>query len=149
MQININKTYLDQFFMKYDLDNNNVIDFEEFQKVIEDISQKPELLPIFKKYAGSTRPVLNMTNDKDLIMCFEELQLFFKNEQKQISMDGELEELLLILRNADSGVDLMEMIKKNPILEKKNVSFLEFTSIIFSMTNSILDPHKAEIYQVF
>ena len=135
--------------MKYDIDNNNVIDFEEFQRVIEDISHKPELLPIFKKYAESTLPALTKKNDKDLMMCFEELQLFFKNEQKQISMGEELEELLLILRNADSGVDVMEMIKKQPISEKKNVSFLEFASIVFSMTNSIFDPQKAEIYQVF
>lgn len=133
--------------MKYDLDNNHVIDFEEFQKVIEDISYKPELLPIFKKYAGSTRSGVNNKIEKEL-MCFEELQLFFKTEQKQISMGEELEGLLLILRNADSEVDLMEMIEKQPALEKKHVSFLEFISIIFSMTNSIFDPQKAEIYQV-
>ncbi len=148
MQINIKKNYLDQFFKKYDVDNNNVIDFEEFQNVIEDISLKPELLTIFKKYAGSTRQQTKTKKDEDLNMSFEELQLFFKNEQKQISMGEELEGLILILRNADSGRDIMEIIQNKPALEKKHISFSEFISIIFSMSNSIFDPHKAEIYQV-
>jgi hypothetical protein len=138
LHIEINKKYLKKLFEKYDRDKSNCIELREFLSIIRDITRKPEVLDIFKAICNET---ISNENEETPIMTIEELELFYKEVQKENFNLKDLKKKLVSFKNDHI---LQENIEKN-----RKLSFRTFVTLLFSLTeNSIVDSSKTTIYQV-
>lgn len=136
-------------FEQYDKDRNNTIDFQEFQEIIGDITQKKEVVPIFKEFCKGISPTEEINRNVE-IMKDEELMNFYKVSQKELIGIAEIRETIHCLRDLNSQKSINELADNSRISkEKLRISLSEFTNLLFSMNNSIFDPNKLDVYQVY
>ncbi len=130
LQISANKKELNEIILRYDKDRSGEISFDEFKDMITELLRKNELVPLFKKYAKEYQdgvydvPAMTLT----------ELVAFLRKEQKQDTS----------IRNVLTLSDSFKT--KGP--DEPCISFDDFVAIIFSMSNLILNPEHACVYQV-
>lgn len=138
LHIEINKKYLKKLFEKYDYDKSNCIELKEFLSIIRDITRKPEVLDIFKTHCIEAQ---SNNNEESPIMTIEELELFYKEVQKEKFNFIDLKNKL--------GSFKTDRISKEDIEKNRKLSFRTFVTLLFSITeNSIVDSSKTTIYQV-
>ena len=153
LHIEITKDYLKTLFLKYDKDKNNAIDLKEFQDIISDITQKREILDIFKEFSAEASSNIPRNNNYDRdkqMMTDEELINFFKVCQKDQTNIEEIRSLILCLREVSSQKSLNQLMNDHSTIarETKNkvkISISEFTSLLFTANNSIFNPAKQEL----
>lgn len=149
LHIEITKDYLKHLFEKYDKDKNNTIDMHEFQEIIDDITQKKEVIPIFKEFSKAAAQNNDINRNVEM-MKEEELEHFYNTCQKKPIPVEEIREVLSCLRDMNSQKSLSNFLDNSKLTkEKMSISLSEFTSILFSINNSIFDPNKLEVYQVY
>lgn len=141
LHIMISEKYMNQFFHKYDLDKNNLIDWSEFKMVIKEFTLKPELKKLYNKYKKKTK----FEND-DLGIGVEELKQFYGKEQKEIIdlMDLLYNMNIFKMTEEESKNEFMRESLKNDC----TFTFSDFCSLMFSKTNSIFSQKKQRVYQV-
>jgi Ca2+-binding EF-hand superfamily protein len=136
MQINIDNKTFNQKFEAFDKDKNGVIDKKEFNNFIQTLMRKPELLPLFKKYASEYNGV-----DDAPVMTPQELVRFYKEEQKMEILEQEALEIIDKLKNGSvSSYANFEKIHR--------MSFYDFSALIFSNVNLIFNSEHVNVYQV-
>ncbi|EAR85196.2 phosphatidylinositol-specific phospholipase C, X domain protein (macronuclear) [Tetrahymena thermophila SB210] len=140
LHVSVNKKYLKQLFQTYDYNQNNQIDQGEFINIIRDISKKDELLTIFKQYCQSYNQQVSL--DQEGLMTIEEYQLFLQEQQKQ---NVPIHELLELFRNINNvQINVIESAKTSKDLK---ISFYQFSNLIFTQENSVLDIKHQEVHQ--
>ena len=123
-------------FNKYDTNRSKNIDLNEFQQIIDDITKKPELIPVFKDY---TEEANKQFEEKRPMMYPKELKIFFEKVQKQrLTMES-------ILEIIDEYQDPADK-ENNP---EKKISFKTFRDLLFSQNNSIFKSERTDVFQVF
>lgn len=150
LHLEITKDYLVHLFDKYDKDKNNTIDLNEFYEIIADITQKKEIIQIFKDYSSEASKIVNFKDFQNAeLMTEEELLLFFKNCQKEAITMQEIRSFILFLRDYKSNKSITDIVESSSLKKELfKISISEFSSILFSVNNKIFIPEKEEIYQV-
>ena len=150
LHIEITKDYLKRLFELYDKDKNNTIDMDEFQEIIDDITQKKEVIPIFKEFCKESVHIEELNRNRE-IMKEDELTLFYEKCQNQPVEMTEIKTIILCLRDFTQQMSLTHLMDSSKLnaSEHMKISLSEFSSILFSINNSIYDPNKQEIYQVY
>lgn len=136
MQINIDSKTLNQKFEAFDKDKNGTIDKKEFFQFVQSLMRKPELLPLFTKYASGYKG-----DDDEPVMSAQELVRFYKEEQKmQIPEQEALEIITRFKKGSVSTYPQFEQIPK--------MSFYNFNNLLFSNCNLIFNADHSLVYQV-
>lgn len=137
MQISIDNKTLEARFNAFDHDKNGTFDMKEFEKFVQYLLRKPELLGLFKQYAKAYNGV-----DDQPVMTAAELAKFYKQEQKIDLAEQEAENIISRLKN-NSVTPLHRDYK-----QVQKVSFYDFGTLIFSDLNLAFKSEHHGVYQV-
>jgi hypothetical protein len=130
MRIHITKQHCDELFNQTDVDKNGSIDYSEFLTLCKKLSRREELLPLYKKYCKNFQP----GQEESPLMTIDELIQFYQTEQNQV-----------VTRSA--ALEIVNNSKEENEAKTAGVSFLNFTSILFSKRNSAFNEAYANEYQ--
>lgn len=155
LHIEITKNFLNDFFQKYDTDKNNCIDQREFEMIINDITKKKEIIPIFQKYCEKGKAE-KLDYDEE-IMTEKEFKNFLMAEQKETLTTSELKLFIDLIKKIENIDEIKSSTKEenkgdlnssSEKLRSNKISLYQFSNMLFSMGNRICTPLKENIYQV-
>ena len=126
-----------KLFNKFDANGNGKIEFTEFLELMKDRLYKYELEDIFRKYCKEAKFCDLKKNAEKPMMTFDEFLFFINHAQDENTTTKELKEALDPFFN-----DKKE--ERSYIL-----TYLQFCNYMFNSNNSIFDPKKENVYQVF
>lgn len=128
-----------ELFKKFDKNGNGKIEFDEFTELMKDRLYKKELEKLFRRHLlDASRNKVDLRKNAEVpMMEFAEVKKFLLKTQQENLTEKQIKEML----------DLFFNDKK----EERNykISYLQFCNIIFCMENSIFNPYKETIYQVY
>jgi len=137
LHVTMNVLSFNNMFKKFDTNNNGSIEFEEFVDLMKDRLYKPELEKLFKRVSPGNKKIDLKKMSEMPLMEFHEIKKFLLQTQSESLTEKQIKETLGLFFNnkVESG--------------QYKLSYLTFCNLIFSTENSIFDPKKETVYQVF
>lgn len=127
----------------------------EFEMIINDITKKKEIIPIFQKYCQKAN-VEKLDYDEE-IMTENEFKNFLMSEQKENLTSSELKHFISLIKKKENIDEIKSSVREenkgdlNSSSERQKsnkISLYQFSNMLFSMGNRISTPIKENIYQV-
>ena len=137
LQIDANETYFNEIYKKFDTDGNGLMDRNEFNLFVRTLFEKKELIGLFKKYAKDFKE----DKKNEPCMTLSELQKFYEIEQQQVVSLDDLNQVIPMIHAEHSAFPGTET-------KKDMISFYDFSTIMLSRWNTIMDPERSILFQV-
>lgn len=127
LKLRMNKKVVELMFNKYDVNKDQELNMQEFEKLTDELFEKPELLEIYMKFICQN-PEKMMTKDQFIY--------FLKEQQQEKNAEG------VETGKPINGEGVLKEKVEELFKERETIDFKEFCCHIFSDDNSILDPER-------